>query len=69
MYESSATVGSCPYCGHNQFQDVQALGDHPNRDVMQCIVCEKFSTRQRGKHFPHDDPYDKDSTIAQRVRA
>jgi len=62
------TVGACPYCGHNSMDEVTITRPHPTRQVMKCIVCDRYSTRQRGKYYPHDEPTNPESSIATRVR-
>lgn len=62
------TVAACPYCGQQSFDEIEVALPHPTRKVMKCVICDRFSTRQRGKHFPHDEPLNPESTIANRVR-
>lgn len=64
---AETTVGACPYCGQQSFDEVAIARPHPTRQVMKCVICDRYSTRQRGKHFPHDEPGDPESTIASRV--
>jgi predicted Zn finger-like uncharacterized protein len=57
------TGGKCPYCGSQDFVEVEEL--RPHRESVKCGNCDKYAVKHKnGTVYPLVDPEDKLSSPA-----